>query len=99
MNSKIILSEAAAALLCSSCRKSENGTPDTRAVLTYEMKVTDPSAATNGKVAEDGNIQWKAGFAYPRETRFEAKSDGSGDQTANFLSVDTSRVDLFARIG
>lgn len=98
MNSKLILSVATAALLFSSCRKNEDSTPDTRAILSYQLKAADPSVGTSAKVAANGNFQWTGGYAYPREMRFGVKADGSiysNDHVTDYRSMDTARVDLF----
>ena len=100
MNSKLILSAAAAAVLFSACRK-DNVAPDTRAVLGYQLTVADPSAAIQGKVAADGAIQWTAGYAYPHTMRFGVKADGSKyseNHVTDYRTLDTARIDLFAQV-
>lgn len=96
MNSKMILGAAVAAMIFSSCRKTENTTPDTRGVLGYQLKASDVSASNTGKVSADGTIQWHAGYAHPREMCFEAKMEGGANGENNFRTLDTSRIDLFA---
>jgi hypothetical protein len=95
MKNILLPAVAIAGLMLGSCSK-DNGTVDTgtgRSEMTYELRATNASTNINGKSTATGTLVWSSGYAYPKEIKFEAKSN---DTKIEYTSRNTARIDLFS---
>lgn len=103
MKHLLVTVATATTLLFASCSKDKgtvnpNVTPgpggnNKESSMTYELRASNLSSSVGQKVANHGTINWTSGYAYPKEIKFEAKTD---DTKIEYKSTNRDRIDLFA---
>jgi hypothetical protein len=92
---KILFPAIAITGLLGSCSKEKDTvSPGTdHSGMTYELRAANNSASISQRTTAGGTVVWNSGYAYPKEIKFEAKSQ---NDKIEYKSRNTGRIDLFA---